>query len=166
MLIKNNENFSATHQIVFHSDADHLIINAYEEEVKQLLWNLCINGLQSMDAGGTLKIGLKKVSAFNAVNFESDKRGYLLTIEDEGCGISPGQLKKIFDPFNTTKENGVGLGLATVYRIVQQNEGAIEVTSKEGKGTKFSVYLPRGAAVSEQEQMVARPKETLTAPVK
>ena len=166
MLIKNNENFSATHQIIFHSDADHLIINADEEEVKQLLWNLCINGLQSMDAGGTLKIGLKKVSAFNAVNFESDKRGYLLTIEDEGCGIPAGQLKKIFDPFNTTKENGVGLGLATVYRIVQQNEGAIEVTSKEGQGTKFSVYLPRGAAVSEQEQMVARPKETLTAPVK
>jgi two-component system sensor histidine kinase PilS (NtrC family) len=165
-LIKHDEDFSATHQTVFHSDADHLVINADEEELKQVVWNLCINGLQSMDEGGTLKIGLKKVSDFYAVNFQSDKRGYLLTVEDEGCGISADQLKKIFDPFNTTKENGVGLGLATVYRIVQQNEGAIEVTSKEGQGTKFSVYLPRGVAVSEQENLVVQPEETMTAPVK
>lgn len=165
-LIKHDEDFSATHQTVFHSDADHLVINADEEELKQVVWNLCINGLQSMDEGGTLKIGLKKVSDFYAVNFQSDKRGYLLTVEDEGCGISADQLKKIFDPFNTTKENGVGLGLATVYRIVQQNEGAIEVTSKEGQGTKFSVYLPRGVAVSEQENLVVQPVETMTAPVK
>jgi two-component system sensor histidine kinase PilS (NtrC family) len=171
MLIKNNEDFSATHKIDFHSDADHLVINADEEELKQLVWNLCINGLQSMDVGGTLKIGLKKVSSFRAVNFQSDKRGYLLTIEDQGCGISQAQLKKIFDPFNTTKENGVGLGLATVYRIVQQNEGAIEVTSKEGQGTTFSVYLPRGAASNEQEPalkpMIAHSKEkTFAAPLK
>ena len=75
-------------------------------------------------------------------------------------------MKKIFDPFNTTKENGVGLGLATVYRIVQQNEGAIDVTSKEGQGTKFSIYLPRGVATSEQEPMLVQPEETLTASVK
>jgi len=166
MLIKNNEDFSATHQIAFHSDADHLIINADEEELKQLVWNLAINGLQSMDSGGLLKIGLEKVSSFRAVNFQSDKRGYVLTIEDEGCGIPADQLKKIFDPFNTTKENGVGLGLATVYRIVQHNEGAIEVTSKEGQGTKFSVYLPRGVATSEQEHMVVQPEETISASVK
>ncbi len=159
MLIKNNEDFSTTHQIDFHSDADHLVINADEEELKQVVWNLCINGLQSMDEGGVLKIELKKVSSFRAVNFQSEKRGYLLTIEDEGCGIPAAQLKKIFDPFNTTKENGVGLGLATVYRIVQQNEGAIDVASKEGQGTKFSVYLPRGAAVSEQEYKGVHPHE-------
>jgi two-component system sensor histidine kinase PilS (NtrC family) len=168
MLIKNNGDFSATHKIEFQSDADHLVINADEEELKQLVWNLCINGLQSMDQGGVLKIGLKKVPAFSAVNFNSDKRGYLLTIEDEGCGIAPEQLKKIFDPFNTTKENGVGLGLATVYRIVQQNDGAIEVTSKEGQGTTFSVYLPRGAAGNEaepqQKALTAQPKENLVSP--
>jgi two-component system sensor histidine kinase PilS (NtrC family) len=167
MLIKNNENFSATHIIEFHSDADHLVINADEEELKQLVWNLCINGLQSMDTSGVLNIGLKKVSGFSAVNFHSDKRGYLLTIEDKGCGIPQDQLKKIFDPFNTTKENGVGLGLATVYRIVQQNDGAIEVTSEEGQGTKFSVYLPRGAAGSEPAELqplTAYPKEKLVTP--
>jgi two-component system sensor histidine kinase PilS (NtrC family) len=165
MLVKHNEDLSSTHQIAFHSDADHMVINADEEGLKQVVWNLCINGLQSMDEGGTLKVGLKKVSSFYAVNFQSDKRGYVLTVEDEGCGIPADQLKKIFDPFNTTKENGVGLGLATVYRIVQQNEGAIEVTSEEGQGTKFSVYLPRGVAVAEQESRVIHPKQTLTAPV-
>lgn len=163
MLIKHSEDFSATHQIAFHSDADHLVINADEEELKQVVWNLCINGLQSMDEGGNLKIGLEKVPSFRAVNFQSDKRGYVLTIEDEGCGIPADQLKKIFDPFNTTKENGVGLGLATVYRIVQQNEGAIEVTSKEGQGTKFSIYLPRGVATSEQEHLVVQPQEIIVA---
>lgn len=166
MLIKHNEDFSATHTIDFHAEADHLVINADEEELKQVVWNLCINGLQSMDEGGTLKIGLEKVAGFRAVNFQSDKRGYVLTIEDQGCGISPDQLKKIFDPFNTTKENGVGLGLATVYRIVQQNDGAIEVTSAEGQGTKFSVYLPRGVASSEQESMVVQPEETISASAK
>lgn len=163
MLIKHNEDFSSTHLIDFQSDADHLVINADEEELKQVVWNLCINGLQSMEDGGTLKIGLKKVSSFRAVNFQSDKRGYVLTIEDEGCGIPADQLKKIFDPFNTTKENGVGLGLATVYRIVQQNEGAIDVTSKEGQGTKFAVYLPRGVSTSEQEPRVVHPEETIVA---
>jgi two-component system sensor histidine kinase PilS (NtrC family) len=169
MLIKNNGNFSATHIIEFHSDADHLVINADEEELKQLVWNLCINGLQSMDTGGVLNIGLKKVSAFSTVNFHSEKRGYLLTIEDRGCGIPQDQLKKIFDPFNTTKENGVGLGLATVYRIVQQNDGAIDVTSKEGQGTTFSVYLPRGAAGADPSEpqpqpMTAHPKVNLVTP--
>ncbi len=163
MLIKHNEDFSATHQIVFHSKADHLIINADEEELKQVVWNLCINGLQSMDEGGALKIGLEKVSSFRAVNFHSEKRGYVLTVEDEGCGIPPDRLKKIFDPFNTTKENGVGLGLATVYRIIQQNQGAIEVTSQVEQGTKFAVYLPRGVAHSEAEPMVVHPEKTLAA---
>lgn len=166
MLIKNNEDFSATHQIAFHASADHLIINADEEELKQVVWNLAINGLQSMNAGGILKIGLEKVAVFHTVNFQSDKRGYVLTIEDAGCGIPADQLKKIFDPFNTTKENGVGLGLATVYRIVQQNEGAIEVASKEGQGTKFSVYLPRGVAVSEQEPRVVQAEKNVTTSVK
>ncbi len=166
MLIKHNEDFSTTHQIAFHADADHLVINADEEELKQVVWNLCINGLQSMDEGGALKIGLEKVAGFRAVNFQSDKRGYVLTVEDQGCGIPADQLKKIFDPFNTTKENGVGLGLATVYRIVQQNQGAIEVTSKEGQGTKFSVYLPRGVASSDEESMIVQPKETIRASAK
>ena len=166
LLIKNSDDFSSAHHIEFAASADHLVINADEQELKQLVWNLCINGLQSMDSGGSLKIGLNKVSSFHTRTFESDKRGYVFTLEDEGCGIPADQLKKIFDPFHTTKDNGVGLGLATVYRIVQQMGGTIDVASIEGKGTDFSVFLPRGAAGSQQEPVDAELEETFAARMK
>ncbi|GJL78762.1 MAG: PAS domain-containing sensor histidine kinase [Nitrospinaceae bacterium] len=146
LLIKNSKEFSPAHHIEIAPGAGHLVISADEQELKQLVWNLCINGLQSMSSGGTLKLGLSKVASFQTRTFQSDKRGFVFTIEDEGCGIAADQLKKIFDPFHTTKDNGVGLGLATVYRIVQQMGGTLDVASQEGKGTRFSVFLPRGAA--------------------
>jgi len=161
LLIKNAEDFSSVHRIEFTASTDHLVINADEQEVKQLVWNLCINGLQSMDSGGSLKIGLQKVASFHSPTFQSDKRGYVFTLEDEGCGIPADRLKKIFDPFHTTKDNGVGLGLATVYRIVQHMGGTIDVVSKEGKGTRFSVFLPRGAAGSTPQPVNAELQETL-----
>jgi two-component system, NtrC family, sensor histidine kinase PilS len=155
LLIKNSADFSSAHRIDFAASADHLVINADEEELKQVVWNLCINGLQSMDNGGSLKIKLDKVTSFHTRTFQSDKRGYVFTLEDEGCGIPADQLKKIFEPFHTTKDNGVGLGLATVYRIVQQTGGTIDVASQAGKGTTFSVFLPRGAAGSRQDPVDA-----------
>jgi two-component system, NtrC family, sensor histidine kinase PilS len=166
LLIKNSDDFSSAHRIDFAATADHLVINADEEEIKQVVWNLCINGLQSMEKGGSLKIELDKVASFQTRTFQSDKRGYVLTLEDEGCGISADQLKKIFDPFHTTKDNGIGLGLATVYRIVQQMGGTIDVVSKEGKGTTFSIFLPRGAAGPRPEPVAAELEETLTARTK
>lgn len=155
LLIKNSTDFSSAHRIDFAASADHLVINADEEELKQVVWNLCINGLQSMDNGGSLKIKLDKVTSFHTRTFQSDKRGYVVTLEDEGCGIPADQLKKIFEPFHTTKDNGVGLGLATVHRIVQQTGGTIDVASQVGKGTTFSVFLPRGAAGSRRDPVDA-----------
>jgi two-component system sensor histidine kinase PilS (NtrC family) len=166
LLIKNSDDFSSAHRIDFAATADHLVINADEEEIKQVVWNLCINGLQSMEKGGSLKIELNKVASFQTQTFQSDKRGYVFTLEDEGCGISADQLKKIFDPFHTTKDNGIGLGLATVYRIVQQMGGTIDVVSKEGKGTTFSIFLPRGAAGPRPEPVAAELEETLAARTK
>ena len=66
----------------------------------------------------------------------------VLEVQDEGCGISPEQINNIYDPFYSSKKNGVGLGLATVYQIVNRNEGTLDVQSTVGKGTLFTVFLP------------------------
>jgi len=66
-----------------------------------------------------------------------------LEIADNGPGIAPEQLSRIFDPFYTTKERGIGLGLSVVQRIVEDHEGQIQVISEVGRGTRFLVDLPR-----------------------
>jgi len=143
-LMKNSDDYKTSITMDFEGQADHFVVQADEEQLKQMVWNLCINGLQAMvEKGGTLKIGLNRVSFFKNFNYSSDKAGFVLTVEDEGCGIPPDQVEKIFEPFYTTKEHGIGLGLATLYQTVQVNEGSVNVNSVPGKGTRFSIYLPQ-----------------------
>jgi len=92
-----------------------------------------MNAIQAMPEGGTLTI---RTSA-------SDTQ-VKIDVQDTGIGISPENMRKLFTPFFTTKREvkGVGLGLAVSYGIIQRHRGRIEVQSKEGKGTTFTVYLP------------------------
>jgi len=85
-----------------------------------------------MNDGGTIRINLE------------ERRDHLLAeIEDSGFGISPENLKKIFNPFFTTKQKGSGLGLAIVGKIIEGHEGSVAIESKEGEGTKVKIQLPR-----------------------
>jgi two-component system, NtrC family, sensor histidine kinase PilS len=140
-LLKNKEDLSSKKKIVFKRTTDHLTINGDEEQIKQVVWNLCINALEAMSEG-TLTLSLREVISFQSGEFQADHGGMVLEFQDEGCGIASDQINNIYDPFYSSKKDGVGLGLATVYKIVNRNGGVMDVKSTLGKGTLFTVFLP------------------------
>lgn len=123
-------------------DQDLWDINVDKGQMSQVIQNLIINADQAMPAGG--KVWVKGVNRYQETPFLHLKAGpYVqVSIRDEGIGISPENLARIFDPYFSTKEKGSGLGLAVAYSIMQKHEGRIEVVSEVGKGTEFTLYLP------------------------
>ena len=110
-------------------------------QISQVIHNMVINAQQAMPQGGIVKIQAQN-TVMEANSRFKPGRYIMITIQDQGIGISPANLPKIFDPFFTTKKDGNGLGLATSYSIVTKHNGYIEVESREGSGTSFFVYLP------------------------
>ncbi len=118
-------------------------VDADEGQIGQALNNLIINACQAMPHGGSLRMGLENSEVDGTAHLPLKKGRYVkLTIADEGIGIAPEHLSKIFDPYFTTKEKGSGLGLAVGYSIIRNHGGHILVESTPGRGTTFTVYLP------------------------
>jgi CheY-like chemotaxis protein len=148
-------------------------IHADAGMVEQVLLNLVVNARDAMPEGGRLTIftGVETVDEKYAQQNPNAKTGLhvRLTVTDTGCGIAPEVLPRIFEPFFTTKEvgKGTGLGLATVYGIIQQHHGWITVASEIKKGTTFRIYFPAlaGAIVSKKSPPIisqfARGTETI-----
>lgn len=128
--------------------SDDYTVNADPTRLQQALMNLAVNARDAMPNGGLLRIDLARTRFANceAVPMEGMRAGdwLQLTVTDTGVGIPSDVLTHIFEPFFTTKPpgQGSGLGLAQVYGIVTQHEGCIDVDSRVGEGTVFTIYLP------------------------
>jgi len=107
-------------------------LNCDQELFRNCLFNFITNAAQSMPQGGVITLGAELADGF-----------FQLTFQDEGEGIAPEDLEKIFQPYFTTKEVGIGLGLAITERIIKEHGGEIRVTSTPGRGTRFTVLLPQ-----------------------
>ncbi len=101
-------------------------------QMKKVFINIIKNAIEVMPKGGYITVSIQK---------ESDQRVHI-SIGDEGTGIPAHKIKKLGEPFYTTKERGTGLGLMVTYKIIEEHKGTIEVESKLGQGTVFHIYLP------------------------
>jgi signal transduction histidine kinase len=108
------------------------IVNGDPAMLRQAFLNLALNACQAMPEGGTLRIQGKPAG-----------RRVQVLVSDNGTGIKPEHLDRIFDLYFTTKPKGSGIGLSMVYRIIQMHDGEIEIESTPGKGTTFRILLPR-----------------------
>jgi two-component system sensor histidine kinase PilS (NtrC family) len=131
-LLRNGADVHEHHAVDVEVPADPVWLEFDENQMRQIVWNLATNGLRAMAAGGRLRL----------VAETSDGHTVGLRVEDQGCGIAPGDIDRIFQPFRSSFEKGTGLGLATVHRIVTDAKGTIHVNSKVGEGTSMRVVLP------------------------
>ena len=112
-------------------EAEVKVINIDNEQIKRVFSNMIINAVESMPEKGEL-----------TVITENDGNSFIVKIKDEGKGIPDEDIFRIFDPFFSTKSSGIGLGLSICYGIVVSHGGVIEVESKTGQGTVFTISLP------------------------
>jgi PAS domain S-box-containing protein len=135
-------------------------------QIQQVFASLTTNARQAMPDGGHLHVSLENAAlADNAVH-GLDAGNYLrITMADEGAGIAPEHLDRIFEPYFTTKQSGSGLGLATTYSIIDKHNGHISVISRPGKGTTFTLYLPActfAETPAEQPETADAPTDQLS----
>ena len=133
----------------FAPDLNRAVLD--RSQMGQVIQNIVINAIQAMPRGGTIRVSATNVSVDPSMLLPLEPGHYVrLAFSDNGPGICPEHLQRIFDPYFTTKPSGHGLGLATSYSIVKKHGGHIEVASEVGKGTTFELYLP----ASEEGELV------------
>jgi two-component system sensor histidine kinase PilS (NtrC family) len=139
LLLRNSAEVGQDHVVDVDVPDEPVWCEADEGQVRQVIWNLATNGLRAMPDGGRLRLGARR---------EPGDAAGVLEVEDAGVGIPESELDTIFQPFHGTFEQGSGLGMAIVHRIVNDYGGEIRVTSKPGAGTTVEVRLPVRAAAA------------------
>jgi len=128
---------------IFNLPDDLWQVKADRGQIDQVIANLVINAKQSMPQGGNIYIKAVNIENLHESTIPKLSGKFVkLTIRDQGTGISPRHIDRIFDPYFTTKQAGSGLGLATVHGIIKKHGGLISVESSQEKGTTFTIFLP------------------------
>lgn len=123
-------------QIVLREEYQQMPKNFIDKDyLKQAILNLVKNAIEAME-----KSSLKVLTV--RTWYDTIRDATAIEIADTGCGIAPDQLQKIFEPYYTTKDYGTGLGLTITYKIIKEHDGDIQIQSKPGEGTSFTIYLP------------------------
>lgn len=130
-LLKNSDELGPGHKLEEDLPNRPAIVSGDPEQLKQVCWNIARNALKSMPNGGTFGVSLSDL----------DGNRLRLSFSDTGCGMSPEQVERLFEPFTSTT-GGTGLGLSIVYQIIRDHSGTINVRSKQGEGTTITVELP------------------------
>ena len=120
-------------KIVFQPELEIAPCHTDENLLTQAFVNLLLNAVESIEEAGEVEIRLRQV----------ENEGLWVTIRDNGCGMGKESKARLFEPFYTTKASGTGLGCAITQRIIQRLQGSIAVQSEPGRGTEFSIILPR-----------------------
>jgi two-component system cell cycle sensor histidine kinase/response regulator CckA len=144
--------------ITVQAAPDLRVTLADPSQIDQVLMNLCLNARDAMPKGGRLVLETRNIEITaeycRLVTYAQPGSYVLLSVSDTGIGMDAETIEQIFEPFFTTKEmgKGTGLGLATVYGIVKQHGGFLNVESKPGEGTTFQIYLPAGSGEAEPRE--------------
>ncbi len=139
-LLRNSEDVLASHEIESRLEPDTAWIQADLDQIRQIFWNLARNALQSMPEGGRL-----------TVVGELHEERYHLHFSDTGHGMTEEEKARLFQPFKSFFDSGLGLGMAIVYRIVEEHGGEIRVDSRVDQGTTITVDLPLQPPVRSEE---------------
>lgn len=124
-------------------------------QISQAIHNLILNSNQAMPEGGTILVHVENSDhGLDAESLTCEGKYVKIVIQDKGGGIEKDHLEMIFNPYFTTKDMGMGLGLSITYSIINNHEGHISVSSEKGTGTSFTIYLPASETKTEEKEIV------------
>ncbi|GJL63022.1 MAG: hypothetical protein NPIRA04_16760 [Nitrospirales bacterium] len=136
-----------------HLPQDLWAVEVDEGQMSQVIQNLIINADQAMPNGGVITVQARNTQIKQTTNLPVTPGRYVVvSIKDQGVGISSEYVSKVFDPYFTTKQKGSGLGLATTYSIMKRHDGHITVNSEIGVGTTFLLYIPAAQTIAIESQ--------------